>query len=82
MNTHSSLVKPDYWFRTPEEFVEDYRSMKEPNAIEYLNADTGETYVHLHGTAFWDHKEHTININKLALCFITHLRIRKDLENK
>ncbi len=65
-------MKPKFWFKTIEELTE---INCEPQAIEYLKMDTGETFVHLHGTAFWNSRDENMNLNMLKNCGITHWRI-------
>lgn len=72
--------KPRHWFKSIHEARED-RDIKlggEPEEIEYLNVWTGETFIHIGGTAYYDVKEwEGLNIHSLTMNGITHYRILK-----
>lgn len=64
---------PDHWFRHVSQNVRlDY----EPTAVEYLNAWTGETFIHTGGTAYWDPEHHCLDRKAMIASCITHWRLR------
>ncbi len=63
--------KPEWWFRG----LDELGSIKEkPRKIEYLKIGTGETFIHMGGTAYWEEEK---GICKTCLydAGITHWRI-------
>lgn len=66
---------PDYWFR-PIDTINDFLTTN-PKAIEYLKADTGECFIHLYGSAFFDDFTKSFRVDMLRGANITHWRIRK-----
>jgi hypothetical protein len=68
------MIKPRYWFRSIHESRQELRS--QPENIEYLNMWTGETYIHVGGTAYWDQARWGgLNIDSLNRAGITHYRL-------
>jgi hypothetical protein len=65
------MGKPTWWFKTLEEASE---LQTEPSSIEYLKVGTGETYVHTHGTAFWNNQTGKLDVEALKRCDVTHWR--------
>ena len=65
--------KPAHWFRTLDECGE---ITSNPMAIEYLNIDTGEAFVHTLGTAYWSEKDNALEVDSLKIAGITHWRLR------
>lgn len=74
------MKKPNHYFKSIHEAA--YRGEetpeKEPTRIEYLKMWTGETYIHICGTAFWDFENKCLDIQSLILAGVTHFRV---LEN-
>lgn len=68
-----TIEKPEWWFRATCE-AEELKT--EPDAIEYLRMWTGETFIHTHGTAYWDQKSNHLDEHALILAGITHWRVR------
>ena len=69
--------KPKWWFKSIHESKSDPDMAYMPEEIEYLNVWTGETFVHIGGTAYWDDKEyHGLNLLSLVVTGITHYRVR------
>jgi hypothetical protein len=65
---------PIWWFR-PIETI-NVLLAEEPDAVEYLKIETGETFIHTFGTAFWRGEKERFNLLDLMTCKITHWRIK------
>lgn len=75
----STPTKPQHWFRALSEADE---LQSEPEAIEYLRMWTGETFIHVFGTAYWVQDVDGIGyLDQKALMHagITHWRIPSHL---
>lgn len=64
---------PVYWFRPIN--VLNLLIREEPDAIEYLNIETGECFIHTFGTVFWS--DTAFMVVDLEVCGITHWRIKE-----
>ena len=70
-----NATRPAHWFRATSE---GRLLTKEPEEIEFLNCWTGETFIHVGGTAYWN-REPRGGLDVLAMnaAGITHWRVRK-----
>ncbi len=66
MNTN-----PSWWFKPISEAA---CLVQEPDKIEYLRAESGETFIHTFGTVFWIKG---MDVEALKRSNITHWRIVK-----
>lgn len=65
---------PKHWFRP---VTEQELAAQEPQEIEYLKMWTGETFIHVDGTTFWQDGGCCLNVEELQIAGITHYRIIK-----
>lgn len=63
---------PQWWFKPIHEQNE---LTAPPDTIEFLKMWTGETFVHINGTAFWDSENKCLDRKSLMYNGITHWRI-------
>lgn len=69
-------MKPSYYFKSIHEarlYKDTDLSFNEPTDIEFLKIWTGETFVHVGGTAYW-HGDEGLDIKMLILSGVTHWR--------
>ncbi len=65
-------TKPAHWFRPVYDCADLTR---EPARIEFLKVWTGETMIHTYGSAYWDVRNHTLNVELLSRQGVTHWRL-------
>ena len=72
--SEGSTNTPKWWFKPIQALV---GITEEPMAIEYLRMPSGETFIHVGGTAYWNGEKFVIEL--LYLAGVTHWRMRENV---
>lgn len=64
--------KPQHWFRPIHKINSEIKC--NPHCIEFLKMWSGETFIHMNGTAYWCKDSRSFNIESMMKSGITHYR--------